>query len=145
MYKGTNVLSEGWDNSSDWTLTFTGYFSSTNGCGFILKDAVTSVTSRDRRQIQICNYAGTSVRITNRDPSSEDYYDYGTPSVGTKTIKIIKQTSNGSTEYKVYVGASLRRTVTNNTLTNASRVTVGIDWWTGDNNSYITNVKVKRS
>ena len=145
MYNGCNVLTAGWDNSTDWTLTFTGYFSSTDGCGFLIKDAVTNATTRDRRQIQICNYGGDRLRITNRDPSSEDYEDVGTASVGVKTIKVIKKTSSGTTQYKIYIGTSLKRTVTNASLTSTSRIMIGIDWWYGTNSSYITDVKVKKS
>ena len=149
MYNGSNILTDGWDNSTDWTLTLNAHYKSMEGNGVVVK--ASNSTGRDTGQILIGNFrvtGNTYLAIDNRDPSDQNQhaYDKITESGAMDIIiKIVKVTTNSSTKYQVYVDNVLKRTVTNNTLTSSARCYIGTDWRTGTNSIYIQDILVVRN
>ena len=141
MYNGSNYLTEGWDNSTDWTLTFTMYLGTSNGVGVFIKNPVSK--SRDNRWIQIANLDTEGLIVVRRDPTTYTTYVLNsTPVTGSKSVTITKATTNGTTQYTVKVGTYSAKTFTHDSLTSGERVVIGNDYWTGTNNVYISNIKV---
>lgn len=142
MYKGANILTQGWDNSGDWILTLTAYFQADTGQGIVIK--ASDSTRRDHKEILIYNHSSKGLLITRYDPTgADDYVANSSQVTGAKTVTVTKTTTNGNTSYTVKVGSYTSQTLTHNSLTSADRVVVGNDYWSGDNSVYITGISVR--
>ena len=142
LISGCNYLTDGWDNSTDWTLTFKAKLTTTNGCGCFI--TVSGQYRRDWDWIQINNCDG-DLRVLNRVNNTHDYTRVGSPDTNLLDITIVKRTVNGSTTYTTLIDGYNSVVQSNTNLDNASRLVIGVDYWTGTNTSYITDIKVVRT
>ena len=130
MYGGSGYLSNGFDNTGNWEMTFQAKWSNTR-CGiWLIKDTETSRDKNDVLMIPNRVYA----HVNGSNVFNQQLYN-----VSQNTYYTFKLTKNNDTLTIEVNGNSSN--LTWSLLNTLSTLTVGVDSWGGT--SYIKNIKVK--
>lgn len=124
---GSGYLSEGWDNTGIWTLTFKAYASSTpSDCGVYILPP--TMTNRDNTEFMISGVGKTFVYIGGSAQTIDTTTYY--PSINLQSWQDIKIKKTDSTTLVLEMGG-VSHSYTFSTLSNYNKICIGVDSWGG--------------